>query len=87
MDRLKTKLLTVYTSYTHQRHPKISVLSALVEGSLLFKFSITWLRNISFFKTKGCGQAKPSLISSSCSLERGSVSELVLKNTRSYHYY
>ena len=78
MDRLKIKLHTVYASYTHQRQ---------MEGSLLFKFSITWLRNISFFKTKWCGQIKPSLISFSCSSERGSVSELVLKNARLYHYY
>ena len=61
--------------------PKIYFLSALVEGSLLSKFSITRLRNISFFRTTGCGQVKPSLISSSGSSETGSVSELVLKNT------
>ena len=48
MDRLKMKDRS-------KADPKVSVLSALVEGSLLSKFSITRLRNISFFKTKGCG--------------------------------
>ena len=80
MDRLKMKDRS-------KADPKVSVLSALVEGSLLSKFSITRLRNISFFKAKGCGQVKPSIISSSRSSKTGSVSELILKNTRPYYYY
>ena len=73
--------------HSSKTDPKICVLLALVEGSNLSKFSITQLRNISFFRTKGCSQVKPSLISSSDSSETGSVSELVLKNRRPYYYY
>ena len=88
--QIKNKSKTTYSVqfiHSSRKDPKISVLSALAEGSLLSKFSITWLRNISFFRTKGCGQVKPSLISSSGSLETRSVSDLVLKNTRPYYYY
>ena len=87
--QIKNKNKTTYGVYfihSSKTDPKISVLSALVEGSLLSKFSTTWLHNISIFRTKRYGQVKPSLICSLGSLETESVSQLVLKITRPYYY-
>ena len=86
MDRLKKNTCSVYFIHSSKADATISVLSALVKGSFMSKLSITWLRKISFFKIRRCGQVKPCLISS-CSSETGSVSKLDLKNTMEICYY